>query len=256
MWDWISKLTELKDQGLSFVIATIVNFKGSTPRESGTKMIIMPDKRIFGTIGGGQLEKRVIDDAVSCFENRKSRLIHYPLTIENDQLCGGEVDVYFEVERIGPHLYLFGAGHVGQALCQALDGTPFTVHLVDDREEWVFSESLPKRVIPKHMKWNEFINNAKWDPDKTYIAIMTPGHHLDQDVLQNTIGKPHKYLGLMGSPQKWKEIQSNLVNEGISKTELEKVKCPIGLPIGGKSPKEIAVSIASELIKTHYARKF
>ena len=148
----------------------------------------------------------------------------------------------------GPELYLFGAGHVGQALCQVLDGTVFSIHLIDDREEWVFSDKISSQVIRHPCDWKDF----QWNPETTFVAIMTHRHDLDQEILEKALKHEIRYVGMIGSASKWEKLKERLTQRGVSTHVLSKVKCPIGLNIGGKSPKEIAISIASELLQIYH----
>lgn len=254
MQSWISKLNELEKTGQPLIIATLVQSSGATPREAGAKMIILQSGEFFGTIGGGEFEKKVLDDAKMIFENETAITKSYDLFTEKGEGCGGTAVVLFEVINQGPHLYIFGAGHVGLALCRVLHETPFVVHLVDEREEWVFSRSVSDSVIRHREHWKSFIEHLRWNKDKTYIAIMTPHHKFDQHVLELVINQPTRYVGLMGSKNKWQSIRDQLIEKGIQKSDLNRVHCPIGIPVGGKSPPEIAISISAELLKIYYEK--
>lgn len=251
MWNWTKKANELNEKGASFIIATIVENTGSTPREIGAKMIISSNGSFWGTIGGGAVEKSVIEESKKIFNDETSRTIEYALTQDEDLLCGGKLKVCFELLGSDPRLYIFGAGHVGQSLCNVMEESPFKVHLIDDRDEWIFSEKLPSSTIKHKDTYLNFIEKISFNAQKTYLAIMTPGHSMDQEVLEKLIKHDFKYLGLMGSRNKWNEIQTNLKEIGFSNEDISKVYCPIGTPIGGKSPREISISIASEIIKIY-----
>lgn len=250
MWDWIEKAAELQAGGTPFVLATIVRVAGSTPRESGAKMIVLPDGSSFGTVGGGRLEQLALNDARACMAAGEARLVRYPLVELEGHLCGGHAEVFFDVIGDRPDLYLFGAGHVGQALSVTMAGTPFHIHLIDDREEWVLSDKVPKQVIRHRCPWRDFVKRARWDREKTFVAIMTPSHRYDTAILKAVIKRPCRYLGMIGSRRKWAQVQTSLRKAGIPKKAVSRVACPIGLPIGGKTPKEIAVSVAAQLIQT------
>jgi xanthine dehydrogenase accessory factor len=162
------------------------------------------------------------------------------------------MDLLIEVVNRGPSLYLFGAGHVGQALCRTLQGTPFQVQVIDERAEWVNSSEIPQAVRRHHCEWDEFVSDAAWDPQRTFVAIMTHRHDTDQDIIQKVVTQPARYIGLIGSEAKWTRFRSRLLDRGSREEDLAKVRSPIGLDIGGKSPQEVAISVASELLKVHY----
>jgi len=253
MWNWISQLEELRSLGRPFIAVTVVHCTGSTPREVGAKMLVVEDT-FFGTVGGGHLEELALKDARACLKEGVSRVIKYPLGAKTGQCCGGVVDLFMEVINDGPRLYLFGAGHVGQAVSRAFAGTPFQVHIIDEREEWISSREIPKDAIRYHDEWDEFAKQAEWHPEKTYVAIMTHRHDTDQDIVEYVIQKQTKFIGLIGSESKWERFKQRLTLKGVSMATLEKVKCPIGLDIGGKAPQEVAISVASEMLKIHYGR--
>jgi xanthine dehydrogenase accessory factor len=254
MWNWVVLLEQLRKQGKSLALVTVTQCTGSTPRETGAKMIVLPDGVFHGTIGGGHLEELAIQDALKCIRENRSQTIRYPLGAKTGQCCGGVVELLLEVMNTGPHLYLFGAGHVGQAVCRTLVGTPFTVHLIDEREEWVMHKQVPDEIVRHHCEWDEFARDALWDSDKTYIAVMTHRHDLDQDIIESMTERKHRYVGLIGSLSKWERFKQRLSAKGVTQERLERVKCPIGIDVGGKAPQEIAVSIAGELLKTFYGK--
>lgn len=252
MWNWISELERLRAEGRELVAVTVAGCSGSTPREVGAKMLVLSRSEFLGTIGGGHLEELALADAAKCLEDGDSKTIKYPLGAKTGQCCGGTVDLLFEVINRGPRLYLFGAGHVGQAVCRTLQGTPFIVHAIDDRDEWINSASLPKDVIRHHCEWDEFVEKAQWSAERTYVAIMTHRHDVDQDIVEYVVKKPTRYVGLIGSQSKWERFKQRYSMKGLAPADFERVKCPIGLSVGGKAPQEVAVSIAAELLKLHY----
>lgn len=254
MWNWISKAEELRNQGSPYIITTVTQVTGSTPRETGAKMIVLGNGEFYGTIGGGNLERLVLQDAKESHQKPSpGRVIRYPLGAKTGQCCGGIVEVLFESVNCGPLLYLFGAGHVGQAVCKTLASTSFSVHLIDDREEWRQADAIPKEIIRHSEDWSEFFESALWDPDKTYAVVMTHRHDLDQEIILALLQKPAKYIGLIGSQAKWQRFRQRLTARGVSPEALKRVRSPIGLPIGGKAPQEVAISLAAELIQTHYS---
>jgi xanthine dehydrogenase accessory factor len=254
MWNWVPLLEQLRKQGQSLALVTVTQCTGSTPRETGAKMIVLPDGKFHGTIGGGHLEELAIQDALKAISTNASSTIRYPLGAKTGQCCGGVVELLIEVMNSGPHLYLFGAGHVGQAVSRTFVGTPFSVHLIDEREEWVMSNQVPAEVIRHHAEWDDFTRDAIWDPEKTYVAVMTHRHDLDQDIIEFMVQKNIRYLGLIGSKSKWERFQQRLTQRGVTREALARVTCPIGLDVGGKAPQEIAISVAAELLKIHYAK--
>lgn len=254
MWDWISKLNELRNSGQLMVLVTVTKTEGSTPREIGAKMLVLANGSFFGTIGGGGVEKMALEEARKCLDEGISRTFEIALTEKNKMLCYGKMELYMDVIFNNPQVYIFGAGHVGQALSRVLAETPFVIHLVDEREEWIGSDRIPGTVNRHGKSFAQFIESTGWNGENTYVAIMTHSAEIDQEILSLVLKKPNYYLGLVGSENKWKKIRSNLVQAGFSEDELLKVRCPVGLKLGGKSPQEIAISIAAEILKTYYEK--
>lgn len=255
MWDWISKVQGLRESYRPFAIVTVIDSVGSTPSAIGAKMVVLEDGDHHGTIGGGHLEQLTIEEAKKCLTLRQSKTEIFPLGARAGQCCGGSMKLLFEVFNVGPELYLFGAGHVGQTICEVLVQTPFRIHLIDNRKEWIESEKIPRDVIRHFCEWDEFTHGALWDSNRTYAVVLTHDHSLDQEIIAHLIKRAARYIGLIGSKAKWKRFTARLKARGYSEGELSRVICPIGLPVGGKAPKEVAISLASELLSIHYDRK-
>jgi xanthine dehydrogenase accessory factor len=255
MWDWLRKLDELRAAATPSALVTVVRCAGSTPAAPGAKMVVLGDGAFFGTIGGGHLEQIAIGDARACLAAGESKMFRYPLGATAGQCCGGVVETFVEVLDAGPHLYLFGAGHVGQAVCRVLAGTPFVVHAIDERDEWLGAEGLPGEVRRHAVAWDAFVAGAVWSAERTYVAIMTHRHDTDEAIVGDVVRRPARYLGLIGSETKWRRFRERLEARGVPREALDRVKCPIGLDVGGKSPQEVAVSIAAELLSVHHGRR-
>ena len=255
MWNWITQLETLRNEGQPVVAVTITHVSGSAPREVGAKMLVMENGDFFGTIGGGHLEDLAIRDAQKALKKNSSHGVRYPLGAKTGQCCGGVVELFFEVLNHGPVLYLFGAGHVGQAVCRTLEGTPFRVHVIDERTEWIQSPLLPRETRRHEEEWSDFVRGARFDPERTYVAVMTHRHDIDQEIIQAVLDRPVRYLGLIGSRSKWARFQQRLLLRGVSEKKLAKVRCPIGVPTGGKAPQEVAISLAAELLRVHYGKE-
>ena len=133
MWDWLPSLLELRGRGVPAASSPSCGARARRPRRPGARMAVLGDGSIQGTIGGGHLEQLVIADALATLASGEARMHRYPLGATAGQCCGGVVEVFVEALNLGPNLYLFGVGHVGQAVCRALSGTPFVVHAIDER---------------------------------------------------------------------------------------------------------------------------
>ena len=123
----MKKVLESVDKGLDIATVTITGTKGSTPRGVGAMMAVLADGTIYGTIGGGILEKHIIDLAIECIKTGESKAVS--LSLAQDELkmiCGGEVDLFINVNKTKPKLLIAGGGHIGYAIYNvaALSGRP------------------------------------------------------------------------------------------------------------------------------------
>ena len=157
-----------------------------------------------------------------------------------------------ELVNDNPCLYLFGAGHIGQALCRVLEGTPFRIHLIDEREEWINAPGIPASVIRHPCRWSDFIPTAPWCDKRTFVTVVTFSGAVDQQVLEEVLPHPARFIGMIGSKSKWAGVQKILEGRGL---DLTRVRCPVGHNNGGNSPQEIAISIASQLLAAYYGRE-
>ena len=150
-------------------------------------------------------------------------------------------------------VYIFGGGHVGHALVEALTWLDFKCAVYDDREEYASAEAHPlaeRTIHGAYTAIGEYITLTAAD----YVIIVTHGHKFDYDALAQTIASPAKYVGCMGSRRKTAVIRERLKNEAcIADAEIERLHAPIGLKIGAETPEELAVSIAAELIMVRAA---
>ena len=253
MWDWIGKLAELRQQDQLAVLVTVTKATGSTPRKQGAKMIVLGDGSFFGTVGGGVVEHYALEEARKCLAETASKSTDIPLLPKGEvPCCGGTMEMYMEVVNHNPSLYVFGAGHIGQNLCQVLEGTPFRIHLIDEREEWIDAPAIPAATIRHRAHWSEFIRRTSWCEFRSYVTIVSYHGAIDQQILEEVLPQPTRCIGMIGSKAKWAKVQQNLADSGF---DLSRVRCPVGHDNGGGSPREIAISIASQLLATHYGRE-
>lgn len=252
--NWSAAAHQLAKQGNPYVLATLVGVSGSTPRNSGTKMVITPDD-IFDTIGGGHLEHKVIKQALNLLSNGKAsqHLAHFQLGSNLGQCCGGNTSVLFECfAPTGANIMLFGAGHVGKALISILAGLPCQVKWVDNRAEQFPEHCDTYLNVQKVVSENPEEEVALMPSNSLYI-VMTHNHQMDFDITQNILKRADfGYLGLIASDTKWRRFQQRYKHRDINPEQVARMNCPIGLAnVQGKLPMEVAVSVAGEIIN-HY----
>ncbi len=223
---------------------TLVRAAGSTPRSAGARMIVFPDGRIEGSIGGGKVEHQAFEAAQEALARGESQLLEFKLTAELGMCCGGQVSVFIEPMSQGPLLILFGAGHVGAALARSAASAGFSVHVADERSALLHAADLS---LDTHRY--ELLD----DPDlpfgaEAYVMIATHDHGLDQRLLERCLTLPHRWLGVIGSRRKGVITRKRLAHKGFTDAQIAEVRIPVGLAIGAETPQEIAVSILAELI--------
>ncbi|MFQ5972517.1 MAG: xanthine dehydrogenase accessory protein XdhC [Alphaproteobacteria bacterium] len=252
MTDWLRELTRLTEAGEPHVLVTVVEVKGSAPREAGAKMVVTADGQ-FGSVGGGNLEHKA-----TLLARRMLRegcdapaLEHFPLGPSLGQCCGGHVSLLLEPFHAGHfHVVLFGAGHVGKAVVNVLAGLPCRVTWIDDRADQ-FPKSVPANVTTELSE--ALVYDVAEAPPGAYYLVMTHSHRLDRDLVEAILRRGDSaYCGLIGSRTKRRRFLSRLEAKGLSEEQLSRLTCPIGIPdIHGKRPAEIAVAVAAQLLQLH-----
>ncbi|PWT88929.1 MAG: hypothetical protein C5B54_09770 [Acidobacteria bacterium] len=249
------RIADLLRERKRFVVATICEVKGSCPQKPGARMIIHENSTFEFTIGGGPFEAEVIQDGLASFHQDAPAYHEYKLTkSEIGMYCQGIVRVMFERYSPAARLMIFGGGHVGQALSKlAATSEIFSVTVIDDREEYANREKHPlaDNII---LTDRNFQTNIPAVDEETYLVVVTRCHPTDKLLVHRYADQPKAYLGVIGSEAKIRQFSRELQDEGLSPSLLESIHAPIGLPIGGKSPAEVAISILAELIQVKNER--
>jgi xanthine dehydrogenase accessory factor len=237
-------------RGEPAALVTVVRSQGSTPQRAGAKMLVFPDGRTVGTIGGGCYENEAIGKARLAIAEGKPSLLHFELNDdfaqENGLICGGRMDVHVDPLLPDPHLYVIGAGHVGHELAKMAAAAGFRLHVIDDREKFANVERFPGAdvVVSPIPEW---LHAADLAPS-SFVVVVTRGHTHDLDAMRALAARDLRYLGLIGSRAKVARIYEHLLAEGLPAECLDRIHAPIGFEIGAVTPGEIAVSILAELI--------
>ncbi len=242
------KILDIQKKGEKAAICTVVSTKGSTPLKAGAKMIVWKDGRIFGTVGGGNLENKVILNAGKILNANTSQLFNHDLQTQHGMCCGGKLAIYIEPIMQNKRLYVFGAGHIGKAIVKYARDLDFEIFVIDDRKE-IFDDWDTGGYNKMIVNFTEILPELPFN-DFTFIVIATYEHSIDREILAYCIRQPHAYLGMIGSKRKINVTVKMMTSSGIaSKKQLEKVRMPIGMAINAEDHHEIAISIVAELIK-------
>lgn len=238
------------DAGSSVCVATVVRTSRSVPRGPGSKMLVYSDGQTRGTIGGGEMESRVVAEALSCLSAREPRLCTYQLLDPRNGdpgVCGGEVTVSLEPFMPTPTVYVIGCGHVGKAVVELAHWMGFRVIATDDRPGLANTENLPLA--------DETISGPITDAigafpitDETHIVVVTRNMGIDVGLLPHLFETNARSIGVMGSKRRWHETCAALLAQGMSASDLDRVIAPIGIELHAETPEEIAVSILAEIV--------
>lgn len=234
--------------GERIAVATVVKTIGAAPCGIGTKMLVRGDGTTRGTFSGAKVDAQVTQECMQALRDRQSHIVHVHL--DPDQAvgsCGATLELFIEVLHPEPRLIIAGAGNVAQALVRLATQLDFRIVVVDDRRDLadpqVFGDMIQLTFgdIPQTIR--------ELEPDEaSWIVIVTRGHHLDKDALRAALETNARYVGMIGSPGKIKNIFRDLLKEGMSRERVAQVHSPIGLDLGAETPDEIALSIAAEIV--------
>jgi xanthine dehydrogenase accessory factor len=239
--------------GGAAAVATVVRRSGSAPQIVGATLMMLDDSEqtTLGTVGGGAIELEVLDACRRALRFGRPELIARNLVRDLGMCCGGTMEVFVNYVRARPRLWLVGAGHVSQALAPLATDQGFRVHVLDDREE-----------LLKHPAFVD-ADTAAYDADELedalpdlrdddYVVVLTRDHARDQQAVASLLRRPHGYLGMIGSRRKVHAVLARILRRhderGLERPSLDNLHAPVGLALAGRTPAEIALSIAAELV--------
>ena len=246
----LQALAEVEKNNESAALCTVVKSMGSTPRHVGSKMLVYPDGKFIGTVGGGDLEHRVLDEAWIALTDGESRLLTYRMADPSrgdPGVCGGTVEVFVEPILPPAMIVVIGAGHVGKAVVHLAKWLGFRVAVSDDRPEFCNPEAtpgadayypVPMGELPQHLKINK----------RTYLVITSRGANVDVQGLPGLLESNPAYIGVIGSKRRWLTTARGLKQQGVPEEKIARVHSPMGLELNAETPEEIAVSIMAEIL--------
>lgn len=245
------ELAEIERQGQGAVLATVVRAEGAVPRHVGSKMLILADGRLLGSIGGGEVEQRVRDAGLEALGDGQPRLLHYSFRDPargDPGVCGGEVDIFVEPVGRRPTMVVVGGGHVGRAVLHLAHWLGFRTILCDDRPEFADAQRAPDADQVIRCPMAEVARHVSLTAD-TYLVLTTRGVPLDVEALPALLESPAAYIGVIGSRRRWQTTAQELQARGVYAAALARVTSPVGLELKAETPEEIAVSILAQVIQ-------
>lgn len=254
--------------GTPAVVVEVTQALGSAPREAGTRMLVAATS-CEGTIGGGHLELKAIERArrLLATGDRTAQSAHYPLGPALGQCCGGAVTLGFaplDAAAVAAwplaaprfHLQLYGAGHVGRAIVNALAPLNVRVDWIDEREE----EFPPDAGLPAHTRKlcvDALEAEVREAPRGAFFLVLTHRHDLDLRIAEAILRRgDFGFFGLIGSRTKRARFIHRFEERGIPAEAIARLTCPIGVPgIAGKEPEVIAASVVAQLLQAASAAR-
>ncbi len=242
------KIAQIRQQRRKAALCTIVQARGSTPRKSGSKLLVVEDGQFFGTIGGGDLEYNVIEQAKTVLQTDKPVLLEYNLAKDLKMACGGHVKVFIEPILPPDQLILFGAGHVSKAIANFAQDLDFEIVVVDPRKNVIDSWNLVKNTKFVNHSFEKAFDYLKFDK-QTYICSLAYTHEQDLKIAALALKKQFAYLGVIASKNKARKISKALEQQyGYSLEQIKQIDMPMGIPLNVETPAEIAISILAKIV--------
>jgi len=243
-----------------YVLIRVVEAKGSTPRDDDAWMLVSKAAS-FGTVGGGRLELEAIDRGRAVLAGASAEPMALPLGPAIGQCCGGHVTLSFEVissvrfdeieamvqaeDAADPDVWLFGGGHVGRALANALLLLPVRVHVVETRQDEL---DVTPQGAQRHLAALPESIVGSVAPGSAVI-VLTHDHALDFLIVSAALARDDlAQVGMIGSDTKRATFEHQFIREGGDQARLLKLVCPIGRKITDKRPEVIAATVAADII--------
>jgi len=249
----IHKLQESLTKGETTVLCTLIEKKGHGPRELGAKMLVTEQGKSIGTIGGGGMERLLIEQALEVMKVGLPRTLHFAMgvppregMISIDSQCGGEVKIFMDIVKPEPRLFIMGSGLIAQTVARNANRCGFEVIIIDDAQSST-KENFPNMTVINE-PYPQCLQNVSIK-NSDYVVVLHGETPFELAALRHAFKANSSYVGLLGSVNKAIRHKKTLKSEGFSDELLEKLHGPLGLEINAETPEEIGVSIVAELIQ-------
>ena len=240
-------------RGVAGAMATVLARHGSAPGTPGQKLYLSTDGTCLGTVGGGAVERAVLEallamsrDLASLESRAKHEVRTFKLGAELGMCCGGRLVVLLEPLPGRIPALVVGAGHVATALAPLLVKLGFMVTVVDERDAWGEAGRIEGEGL--QVVVGDFDEVGRDVDPRGVCLVMTHDHALDQRAIEWAIVRGFAFVGGVGSRAKAERTRQRLEARGFAEAERVRIRMPIGLDIGARTPHEIAVAIAAELV--------
>ena len=257
------KIVNLQNANIPFVVVSVVSKDGHGPQIPGAKMIVSGDGKTIGTIGGGSLELLAGKEALKILSKGSTFCIKkYTMSgdsilidaVNTGMMCGGTIDILYEPYGALETVYIFGAGHVGQAIAYHLAKLDYRTIICDCRPEYRKEISGASEIIIDD--YSKILDDRKVALN-SFMVIVTHSHESDFVILKRIYKSSWNptYIGVIASKKKSETILKRLNQEAGPNIDFDKLYCPIGLKTGGATPHDIAISIVAELQAVRFGKQ-
>ena len=223
-------------------LATIVEGSGS-----GAKLLVDPAGPYLGSLEDPALDEQVREDALRLLDEERNEAREYRT---------GDMPVTVLVETFPPppHLIVVGAVHTAIPLTTGAKLLGFGVTIVDPRTTFATRERFPD-ADDLIVEWpDDALPRLRLDRS-TYIAVLTHDPKFDDPAVRIALAHPVRYVGALGSQRTQERRRATLREAGVPEEELQRIYGPIGLPIGARTPAELAISILAEIVAVRRGRR-
>jgi xanthine dehydrogenase accessory factor len=242
------KILDIQKRGGTGLLVTVVT-TDRWQKDRVPRLFLLPGSGPIGNLPGLKAAtEEIVKNMTLLLKQREPRLV-----ISRDDL-GGSVELFVEPILADPILYIFGGGHVSAQIIPLASRVGFKVEVIDDRPEFADPAKFPDAAKVHQFPFEGVLGKIPVD-ESSYLVIVTRGHIHDKTVLEQCLRTKAKYIGMIGSRRKKAMIYEKLLEEGFTKSDLDRVQAPIGLDIGAETPEEIAVSIVAELIQVRAGKE-
>lgn len=251
--EFYERLMQAKKENKLYAVASVVQTEGNTPRKPGAKMLVYANGAIYGSVGGGVVEKQTIADCMAAIATGTPLLKTYsaisPEIVDKGMVCGNNMTIFIEPGERLPYLYLCGCGHVAQAVLPLAKAMGYYVVAIDARDVSDYADVLKPADEVHILERFDQIGQMNFVPGAAFI-VCSFSHKTDGEILDVVLKQEPSYVGMLGGRPKIRALFTDLKEKGHPEETLMQVHAPIGLDIGGEKPAEIAVSIMAEVMAT------
>jgi len=247
----LAELLTATADGQPVAMATVIATDRSVPRHAGSKMLVYADGRQSGTVGGGEMEARVVAEAAGALADGRTRVLEFALVdpaAGDPGVCGGTMTVYVEPHMPDPMILVVGCGHVGRAVIDLAHWLGYRVVAVDDRDELARAEEIPGADLVIGGDLEDAISKAGVN-SSSHVVLVTRNTDVDVAILPLLLETSAASIGVMGSARRWEATRAALLDAGIAAAAIESVHAPIGIELHAETPEEIALSVLSEIVR-------